>query len=63
MCQDISEIDEKQLVLYAQMANLVNLVLPSLMIDLKETAHNFSKVNSKNYSIFSVFFYEYTNII
>ncbi|RWW47364.1 hypothetical protein BHE74_00046677, partial [Ensete ventricosum] len=50
---DISEIDEKQLVLYAQMANLVSLVLPSLEIDLKETTHNFSKVNSKNYSIFA----------
>ncbi|CAD5180688.1 unnamed protein product [Musa acuminata subsp. malaccensis] len=47
----ISEIDEKQLVLYAQMANLVNLVLPSLMIDLKETAHNFSKLSCNAHTI------------
>ncbi|CAL9110560.1 unnamed protein product [Musa textilis] len=47
----ISEIDEKQLVLYAQMANLVNLVLPSLMIDLKETTHNFSKLSCNAHTI------------
>ncbi|CAL9170367.1 unnamed protein product [Musa hybrid cultivar] len=47
----IPEIDEKQLVLYAQMANLVNLVLPSLMIDLKETAHNFSKLSCNAHTI------------
>lgn len=41
---DISKVDENQLVLYAQMANLVNLILPSLEIDLKEIAHTFSKV-------------------
>lgn len=44
MNEDISGLDEKQLVLYAQMANLVKLVLPSLEIDLKEITHNFSKV-------------------
>ncbi|KAL6637067.1 hypothetical protein ACP70R_024639 [Stipagrostis hirtigluma subsp. patula] len=39
----ISEVDENQLVLYAQMANLVHLILPSLQLDLKEIAHTFSK--------------------
>ncbi|TVU45471.1 hypothetical protein EJB05_04960, partial [Eragrostis curvula] len=39
----ISKVDENQLVLYAQMANLVNLILPSLELDLKEIAHTFSK--------------------
>ncbi|CAN6292193.1 unnamed protein product [Urochloa humidicola] len=39
----IAEVDENQLVLYAQMANLVNLVLSSLELDLKEIAHTFSK--------------------
>ncbi|CAN6281733.1 unnamed protein product [Urochloa humidicola] len=39
----IAEVDENQLVLYAQMANLVNLVLSSLEHDLKEIAHTFSK--------------------
>ncbi|KAJ8501249.1 hypothetical protein OPV22_011801 [Ensete ventricosum] len=47
----ISEIDEKQLVLYAQMANLVSLVLPSLEIDLKETTHNFSKLSCNAHTI------------
>lgn len=47
MCQDISDVDKEQLVLYAQMANLVKLLLPSLEIDLKEITHNFSKVNFK----------------
>ena len=42
---DISEVDENQLVLYAQMANLVDLILPSVELDLKEIAHTFSKVN------------------
>jgi hypothetical protein len=41
---DISKVDENQLVLYAQMANLVKLILPSLELDLKEIAHTFSKV-------------------
>ncbi|WVZ60218.1 hypothetical protein U9M48_010269 [Paspalum notatum var. saurae] len=39
----ISKVDENQLVLYAQMANLVSLILPSLKLDLKEIAHTFSK--------------------
>ncbi|XP_062214848.1 histone-lysine N-methyltransferase ASHR1 isoform X2 [Phragmites australis] len=41
----ISEVDGNQLVLYAQMANLVSLILPSLdlELDLKEIAHTFSK--------------------
>ncbi|TKV91821.1 hypothetical protein SEVIR_9G123000v4 [Setaria viridis] len=39
----ISKVDENQLVLYAQMANLVSLILPSLELDLKEIAHTFSK--------------------
>lgn len=46
MNQDISNINEEQLVLYAQMANLVKLVFPSLDVDLKEITHNFSKVNT-----------------
>lgn len=37
-------IDEKQLVLYAQMANLVNLILQCPKINVKEIAENFSKV-------------------
>jgi SET and MYND domain-containing protein len=45
---DISKVDENQLVLYAQMANLVSLILPSLELDLKEIAHTFSKVNLHN---------------
>ncbi|KAK8549101.1 hypothetical protein V6N13_054146 [Hibiscus sabdariffa] len=39
----MSDIDEKQLVLYAQMANLVNLILQFPDIDIKEIAENFSK--------------------
>jgi SET and MYND domain-containing protein len=45
---DISKVDENQLVLYAQMANLASLILPSLELDLKEIAHTFSKVNLHN---------------
>lgn len=41
---DISEVDKNQLVLYAQMANLVQLILPSFELDLKEITHTFSKV-------------------
>lgn len=41
---DITEIDEKQLLLYAQMANLVNLILQWPDINIKEIAENFSKV-------------------
>ncbi|XP_041015983.1 histone-lysine N-methyltransferase ASHR1 isoform X1 [Juglans microcarpa x Juglans regia] len=39
----ISDIDEKQLVLYAQMANLVNLILQWPEINMKQIAENFSK--------------------
>ncbi|XP_019182367.1 PREDICTED: histone-lysine N-methyltransferase ASHR1 [Ipomoea nil] len=39
----MSDIDEKQLVLYAQMANLVNLILQWTDINIKEIAENFSK--------------------
>lgn len=39
----ISEVDKNQLVLYAQMANLVQLILPSFELDLKEITHTFSK--------------------
>ncbi|XP_048569279.1 histone-lysine N-methyltransferase ASHR1-like [Triticum urartu] len=39
----ISKVDDNQLVLYAQMANLVQLILPSIELDLKEIAHTFSK--------------------
>lgn len=42
----MKDIDEKQLVLYAQMANLVNLILQWPEIDIKEIAENFSKVPS-----------------
>jgi len=42
--QDMSEIAEKQLVLYAQMANLVNVILQWPDLNLKEVAENFSKV-------------------
>ncbi|KAK4572933.1 hypothetical protein RGQ29_031065 [Quercus rubra] len=37
------DIDEKQLVLYAQMANLVNFILQQPDINIKEIAENFSK--------------------
>lgn len=43
----MSHIEEKQLVLYAQMANLVNLILqwPDSQINIKEIAEKFSKVS------------------
>ncbi|KHG02872.1 Histone-lysine N-methyltransferase ASHR1 -like protein [Gossypium arboreum] len=41
--KDMSDIDEKQLLLYAQMANLVNLILQLPNNDIKEIAENFSK--------------------
>ncbi|KAK3149596.1 hypothetical protein QOZ80_3AG0219600 [Eleusine coracana subsp. coracana] len=47
----ISKVDENQLVLYAQMANLVNLILPSLELDLKEIAHTFSKFSCNAHTI------------
>jgi len=40
---DMCDIGEDQLVLYAQMANLVKLVLPAIEINLKEITENFSK--------------------
>nr|GMD81999.1 histone-lysine N-methyltransferase ASHR1 [Ipomoea batatas] len=39
----MSDIDEKQLLLYAQMANLVHLILQWTDINIKEIAENFSK--------------------
>ncbi|XP_058190035.1 histone-lysine N-methyltransferase ASHR1 isoform X3 [Rhododendron vialii] len=47
----ISEIDEKQLVLYAQMANLVNLILELPGIGIKEIAENFSKLACNAHTI------------
>ncbi|XP_028757579.1 histone-lysine N-methyltransferase ASHR1 isoform X1 [Neltuma alba] len=40
---DMSDINEGQLVLYAQMANLVNLILQWPEINIKEIAENFSR--------------------
>lgn len=45
----MSDIDEKQLLLYAQMANLVNLILQWPDINIKEIAENFSKVCENEY--------------
>ncbi|CAD6206318.1 unnamed protein product [Miscanthus lutarioriparius] len=39
----ISKVDENQLVLYAQMANLVSLIVPLIELDLQEIAHTLSK--------------------
>lgn len=47
--KDMSDIDEKQLLLYAQMANLVNLILQWPEISIKEIAENFSKVSCQIY--------------
>ncbi|XP_057502364.1 LOW QUALITY PROTEIN: histone-lysine N-methyltransferase ASHR1 [Actinidia eriantha] len=47
----MSDIDEKQLVLYAQMANLVNLILKTPGIDIKEIAENFSKLACNAHTI------------
>ncbi|XP_069155358.1 histone-lysine N-methyltransferase ASHR1 isoform X2 [Solanum lycopersicum] len=44
-------IDEKQLVLYAQMANLVNLILQCPKINVKEIAENFSKFSCNAHTI------------
>ncbi|KAL7590808.1 hypothetical protein Lser_V15G33687 [Lactuca serriola] len=41
--KDISEVEEKQLVLYAQMASLVNIILQWSTLNIKEIAKNFSK--------------------
>ncbi|KAI3464464.1 hypothetical protein Pfo_021127 [Paulownia fortunei] len=50
---DMSDVDEKQLVLYAQMANLVNLILhwPDSEINIKEIAENFSKLACNAHTI------------
>lgn len=42
--EDMSDIKEEQLVLYAQMANLVHLILQWPEINIKEIAEIFSKV-------------------
>lgn len=42
--EDMSDIKEEQLVLYAQMANLVHLILQWPEINIKEIANFFSKV-------------------
>lgn len=40
----MSDLDENQLVLYAQMANLVNLIIQLPDVNIKGIAENFSKV-------------------
>ncbi|XP_021285132.1 histone-lysine N-methyltransferase ASHR1-like isoform X2 [Herrania umbratica] len=47
----MSGIDEEQLVLYAQMANLVNLILGCPDIDIKEIVENFSKIACNAHTI------------
>ncbi|KAF5942339.1 hypothetical protein HYC85_019981 [Camellia sinensis] len=47
----MSDIDEKQLVLYAQMANLVSLILQLPDINIKEIAENFSKLACNAHTI------------
>ncbi|KAL9446707.1 hypothetical protein AB3S75_014384 [Citrus x aurantiifolia] len=47
----MSDIDEKQLLLYAQMANLVNLILQWPEISIKEIAENFSKLACNAHTI------------
>lgn len=47
----MSEIDEKQLVLYAQMANLINIILQWPEINIKEVAENFSKLSCNAHTI------------
>lgn len=46
----MTDIDEKQLVLYAQMANLVSLILQWPEINVKDIAENFSKVEIVDHS-------------
>ncbi|KAK2971010.1 hypothetical protein RJ640_023442, partial [Escallonia rubra] len=48
---NISEVNEKQLVLYAQMANLVNLILQWPDITVKEIAEMFSKLACNAHTI------------
>ncbi|KAG0485280.1 hypothetical protein HPP92_009359 [Vanilla planifolia] len=47
----MSSLEEKQLVLYAQMANLVKVVLPFVEIDLKEMTEIFSKLSCNAHTI------------
>ncbi|XP_059631872.1 histone-lysine N-methyltransferase ASHR1 isoform X1 [Cornus florida] len=47
----MSDVDEKQLVLYAQMANLVSLILQWPEINIKEIAENFSKLACNAHTI------------
>ncbi|XP_009764587.1 histone-lysine N-methyltransferase ASHR1 isoform X2 [Nicotiana sylvestris] len=47
----IADIDEKQLVLYAQMANLVNLILQRPEMSIKEIAEKFSKFSCNAHTI------------
>lgn len=54
MVSHISDIDEKQLVLYAQMANLVVLILQIPDINIKEIAENFSKFACNAHTICDV---------
>ncbi|KAK9219683.1 hypothetical protein WN943_008329 [Citrus x changshan-huyou] len=49
--KDMSDIDEKQLLLYAQIANLVNLILQWPEISIKEIAENFSKLACNAHTI------------
>ncbi|PKU70842.1 Histone-lysine N-methyltransferase ASHR1 [Dendrobium catenatum] len=49
--RDMSDLDEKQIVLYAQMSNLVKVVLPSLEVDLREITQNFSKLSCNAHTI------------
>lgn len=49
--EDLKDLDEKQLVLYAQMANLVHFILQWPEINLKEIAENFSKVPNLFYAV------------
>lgn len=47
----IADINEKQLVLYAQMANLVNLIIKWPDINIKEVSENFSKLACNAHTI------------
>ncbi|WOH00595.1 hypothetical protein DCAR_0519963 [Daucus carota subsp. sativus] len=47
----MSKVDEKQLLLYAQMANLVNVILQWPDISIKEIAENFAKLAANAHTI------------
>ncbi|CAH1454231.1 unnamed protein product [Lactuca virosa] len=47
----ISEVEEMQLVLYAQMASLVNIILQWSTLNIKEIAENFSKLACNAHTI------------